>query len=60
MLNAYLKKVYHNQGYDVLAYAEPDCIKPKAHWQWWHKGKPDKRFKYVMLNCYRWRIVWVD
>jgi hypothetical protein len=25
----------------------------------WHSGKPDKRFKYLTLNCYRWRLEWI-
>ena len=24
----------------------------------WHSGKPDCRYKYITLNCYRYRIEW--
>lgn len=30
----------------------------KAVFPWWHKSKPDYRFKYLMLNCYKYKIDW--
>lgn len=58
LLPIYLKKVPHNLGFDVLAYKEPECIRPVARWTWDNSQRPDRRFKSVMLNCYRWRAVW--
>lgn len=59
MLPLYLKKVPHNLGFDVVAYKEPECVRPVAHWRWWMSNRPDRRHKSVMLNCYRWRAEWV-
>ena len=25
----------------------------------YNNSKPDRRFKYMTLNCYRWRIRWI-
>lgn len=59
LLPLYLKKVPHNLGFDVLAYKEPECIRPVAHWCVGQSNRPDRRFKYIMFNCYRWRAVWL-
>jgi len=24
----------------------------------YHPGKPDRRFKYISLNCYKWALNW--
>ncbi len=58
LLPLYLKKVHHNNGFNVLAYKEPECIWPVADWQWYASNRPDRRNRYVMFNCYRWRAVW--
>lgn len=42
----------------VIAY--DDKGNQKCHWAWWHSSKPDRRFKYVMYNCYKWAVVWLD
>lgn len=60
LLPIYLRKVHHNLGFDVMAYREPEAVKPVAHWQWYAERRPDRRFKTVTLNCYRWRIVWLS
>jgi hypothetical protein len=59
MLTLYLKKVFHNHGFDVLAYREPECVRPVAHWRAGMSNRPDRRFKFVMFNCYRWRVEWI-
>ena len=25
-----------------------------------HSSKPDRRYKYITLNCYRWRLEWAQ
>lgn len=45
--------------FDVVAYSDPDCRTFKARWRWWHSSRPDRRFKRVTLNCYRWRLEWL-
>jgi hypothetical protein len=59
MLSLYAKKVFHNLGYDVLVYDTPEMISPKAHYQWYSQEKPNYRNKYIMLNCYRWNLIWI-
>jgi hypothetical protein len=44
---------------DVVAYSDPEASQLKARWPWHYRSKPDRRFKRVMLNCYRWRVVWL-
>ena len=58
MLNLYLRKAEHNYGFDVLAYKEEACLVPVARWTWDNPDRPDKRFKSVMFNCFRWGVVW--
>lgn len=44
---------------DVVAYKDRACLQPVARWGW-HRRRPDRRFKRVMLNCYQWRAIWVQ
>lgn len=45
---------------DVVAYRDPECKRPAGRWPWWHtQSRPTRRNRYVMLNCYRWRAVWL-
>lgn len=60
MLNLYLVKVYHNHGFDVMAYKEPACIHPIGQWDWTQSKRPDRRNKTVMYNCFRYRAVWME
>ena len=39
----------------VLAFKGANCV---AHWPSFHSNKPDYRHKHVILNCYRYGIVW--
>ncbi len=25
---------------------------------WWRSDKPTRRNKWIMLNCYKWRLIW--
>lgn len=59
LLPLYLKKVTHNNGFDVMAYKEPECVHPVAHWACDNSQRPDKRNKTVMFNCYKWKVVWL-
>lgn len=60
MLPLYLVKVPHNLGFDVMAYREPEDVKPVAHWPWYYSSKPTKRNKWVTFNCYKWQAVWME
>lgn len=43
--------------FDVQIYRDNGL--PFGRFPWHYKRKPTKRNKYVTLNCYKWRIVWV-
>lgn len=34
--------------------------KEYARWPWYYRSKPTRRNKYTMLNCYRYKIEWVE
>lgn len=44
---------------DVQIYSDEKALQPKARFTWWSINKPDRRNKYITLNCYRWRIIWL-
>jgi hypothetical protein len=46
---------------DVVLYEEIDCKKPVSRYTWHYtQSKPDKRNKYIMHNCNKYRLVWVE
>jgi len=59
MLELFLTKVPEGRSFSVEARKRPgrEVI---ARWPWWHSKRPDRRFKRAMLNCYLWKIVWLD
>lgn len=59
MLTLYAKKVYHNNGFDVMVYDNADMVQPKCQYQWHNSLKPDYRNKYVMHNCHRYKLEWI-
>ena len=44
---------------DTVFYKDKGATQFYARWQWDQGGRPVKR-KTVVLNCYRWAIVWID
>lgn len=54
---------YHGRkAFEVCAYAsEADLAngKVKARWPWFREDKPRPGRKTVMLNCFRWRAIWL-
>lgn len=42
---------------DVCFYSDSGCTKFVGRIPW-HQKQPDKRNKWQMLNCYRWRLIW--
>lgn len=52
--------IQRGAGYrpDVVAYRDPECTRPAGRWPWHHK-RPDRRNRSIILNCYRWRAVWL-
>lgn len=45
---------------DVVGYMDKECKAAIARFPWHHTGKPTRRNKYIMLNCYRYRVEWID
>lgn len=45
--------------FDVVAYRDRRLRNRYARWPWWASTKPGRRAATVMLNCSRWRAVWI-
>jgi len=58
LINLYLRKETRKGCKGVAYYRDPDATIQVCFNQW--ESRPDKRFKYVMLNCARYRAVWLD
>lgn len=43
---------------DVQIYRDAECTERFARYPW-HWKRPDRRNRYVTLNCFRWRLVWL-
>lgn len=43
---------------DVVLYKDPQCTRPVARYHCDHSKKPTRRNKYVMHNCFRYRLQW--
>lgn len=49
------------RAYDVAIYKDAACTELVARWPWHRAGtRPDRRYRRVMLNCYRWPVVWLE
>jgi hypothetical protein len=48
-----------NRRRDVVAYRDEASAIPAGRWPWHYSNRPTKRDRRVMLNCYRWRAVWL-
>ena len=46
--------------YSVQIFRDKAATKHAGTFLFDHSNKPTKRNKYVMLNCYRWKLVWID
>lgn len=45
---------------DVIIYHDHDCRSFYAKFPWFYnQSKPDRRNRYVTINCFRYRLVWV-
>lgn len=55
MITLYLRKYLDG----VAAYNAKEDSNSIAFWPSYLSNKPTKRNKYVMLNCYKYRIEWI-
>ena len=54
MLTLYAKK--KDNGNVILQDANGNL---KCEFSKYHSSKPDKRYKYVMYNCFRYKLEWL-
>lgn len=65
LLTVYLEKVSvkdfgaGKNDFSVRVWEDKGKTKLKAIFPWYSSNRPDKRNKYLVLNCYRWRIEWI-
>lgn len=46
--------------YDVQVYRDKTCQDKMGRFPWHYtKSMPTRRNKYIMLNCSRWKLVWL-
>ncbi len=45
---------------DVVVYRDAACKEVFCRWPWYFNSKPTKRHKVIMLNCYKWRVIWIE
>lgn len=56
--DALLKKVPFKR-INVQIYNDKECKKPYARFMWYQK-KPKFRARTIVINCFRWALVWVN
>ena len=45
---------------DVIIYHDRKCHRFYANFPWFYnQSKPDRRNRYVTVNCFRYKLVWV-
>lgn len=46
---------------DVVVYNDENCTDEYARFPWHYKeSKPTRKNKYVIINGYRWSVVWLE
>lgn len=61
----YAHKLFHKNGFDVVITKEPELTKMPPNqgimlFQFWQRSRPDKRNKYIMYNCFKYRLEWTN
>lgn len=46
--------------YDVAVYKSSDMVNPVMTIPWHFSSYPDRRNRYIMYNCNRYNIMWLD
>jgi hypothetical protein len=66
LLNLYAKRCNSNEPKspkalcDVAIYKDEACKRPAVTCHWYMKNKPDRRNKWMMFNCFKYRLVWLE
>ena len=45
---------------DVQVYHDKECTRPYARFPWYYSNIPTRRNKYVTLDCFRYKLEWVQ
>lgn len=45
---------------DVVYYRDAECTQFYAREPWYYRYKPTRRNKHVTLNCYLYRLIWME
>ena len=48
-----------NPRSDVVIYGDEAATTQKARFPWWFSNRPDRRFRYITLNCHRQPLCWL-
>lgn len=56
MLTVYAQKLSNG---DVEIYRDAEKTQSFCTFHQWQKSKPDRRNKWITLNCYRWKLAWI-
>lgn len=55
-----LKKYAPNaKKFDVVIYSDKEGQNKKCVFRWDLSSKPTRRNKYVMINCFRYKLEWI-
>ena len=64
LLTVYLEKTKDlgakGKNFSVIAWADKNKVERKCVFPWYSTNKPVKRNKFVMINCYKWQIEWLN
>ena len=44
---------------DVVIYRDKAARLPFVRYEWHAGRRPDRRFRFITLNCYRWNLKWL-
>jgi hypothetical protein len=61
MLTVYARKALtgDKRRYGVAVYRDAAATDLFVRFDWHRSDRPNKRRRWLMLNCYRWRLVWL-
>ena len=61
LLTVYCRKVENTppRSFSVEVYRDKEMTRKFVDFAWWQTSRPDKRNKFITLNCYKWRIEWL-
>lgn len=60
-----LRGLFGDENYDkgrtdVAVFRDQECTVPFNYYHWTESSKPTRRNRYIMHNCARYRLVWLE